>query len=370
MPTNYLTQFATSGTANLPTESTWQNLTERATGFQTGLARSSYFNRLFAQGANAAYVIGQMVVDYASQDADLDGATLYTNFKTAMSGYIGGSFLPKSGGTMTGAITKSGTLLAKSSSDNSYVEIDGGTDYNKGAYLRLEGKDSSNAGQARLTCTDGANTYSLILDPATGTAQWRSGALLTTHLANVVSAGNWIYKNNGTSYLRISGGSSASTGGNVVFRGESASSNAGGVELWAGDGNNTAEVLLLPDSNMTIASKHICYGKGTHTLTNMSAYGYVTSGGTAMTLLFPFKVAGTVAATGLTTLTASVRRGTGGYTNPGGETSASLIPSGVTKTIGIREQHMWVTLVRSAGWGATNNETVVAASVSITFTVT
>lgn len=369
MPTNYLTQFATSGTANLPVETTWQNLTERATGFQTGLARSSYFNRLFAQGANAAYVLGQLVVDYASQDANLNGETLYTNFKTALNSYVGGSFLPLAGGTMSGTITRNGVAI-QNGYDNGDVTLYGATAYTKGAYFNLYGKDHATyPGQFRLICNNGTNTYSLIGDPSDGSLKWKGSDIITAG-GGVATSGNWLYKNNGTGYLRISGGSSALTGGNVVFKGESASSNAGGVELWAVDGNNTAEVLLLPDSNMTIASKHICYGKGTHTLTNMSAYGYVTSGGTAMTLLFPFKVSGTVAATGLTTLTAIVRRGTGGYTNPGGETSTSLIPSGVTKTIGIREQHMWVTLVRSAGWGATNNETVVAASVSITFTVT
>ena len=279
------------------------------------------------------------------------------------------SYLPLSGGTMTGAISRSGKV-AQGPSASDYILITGGPSTTDGAYLYVYGKShASYPGQARLSCSDGTNTYTLIADPTDGTLKWRSSEVLTTS-GGIATTGNWLYRNSGTGYLRLSGGSGASTGGNVVFRGESASTNTGGVELWAGDGNNTAGVLLLPDSNMTIASKHICYGKGTHALTNMSAYGYITSSGTALILLFPFKVAGSVAASDLTVLSASVRRGSGGYTTPGGDTPESLIPSGVTKTIGIREQHLWVTLVRSAGWGATNNETLVAASVSITFKVT
>lgn len=284
MPTNYLTQFATSGTANLPTESTWQNLTERATGFQTGLARSSYFNRLFAQGANAAYVLGQFVVDYASQNANLNGATLYTNFKTAL------------------------------------------------------------------------NTFG-----ATGFTSLSAG--------NTVTTNNWIQRNGTASNLRISGGGSYSTGGNIQLFGET-SYYHGAAFIWASDGENSVSLRTHPSGSIEIngTSNHVAFGKGTYTVTNIRASGYLTGGGTSMVLYVPLQVVGTIAADDLTELKATVRVGTGGYTSPG-STSESIIPSEVSKTVSVRDGAVNLTLTRSAGWGQPTNTTVIAQISSITFTV-
>lgn len=364
MPTNYLTQFATSGTANLPVESTWQNLTERATGFQTGLARSSYFNRLFAQGANAAYVLGEFVVDYASADADLDGATLYTNFKTALNSYIGGSFLPLSGGTMTGVISRS-TVALQATTDSTYLEIRGATSYTTGAFLRLDGKDSSNAGQARLTCTDGANTYSLLLDPASGNVLWRSGALLTAHLANVVTAGNWVYKNNGTGYLRISGGSGASTGGNIVLRGESASTNPGGVELWA----NTKQMSLSTGGGFVWDGRDRFYDLGTYSNIHWKGVGYLTASATALDLILPVPFGSGVSSITLTSVVGTIRVGAGGYLTPGNTTTSDVLTgSTVGPWYNLNSNCPTLRLTRSAGWGSVGvNNCVVSYDLTFAF---
>ena len=289
MPTNYLTQFATSGTANLPVESTWQNLTERATGFQTGLARSSYFNRLFAQGANAAYVIGQMVVDYASADADLDGATLYTNFKTALNSYVGGSFLPLSGGTMTGNILASQSdLTIRKTITTGRTIVRGSTDYNTGASLYLIGKDYTGTG-------------------------------------------------------------------------------AGGFEIATNDGSNARSLRGSPSGEVTWGGKHLAFGPGTFTVTGAEAFGHITGGATSLSLIFPFVVIGS--SVSFSSITASVRIGTGGYTSPGGATAESLLPAGVTQTVYIYENSVRLELTKSSGWGATNNSTVVAVVSTMTFTV-
>lgn len=279
------------------------------------------------------------------------------------------SYLPLSGGTMTGTITKSGTSFAKSSSDASYIEIDGGTAYNKGAYLRLNGKDLSGyTGSFALTAHDGTTGKSLA-GKADGTLTW-GGVDIVTAQGGVATNGNFLYRSAANGYLRISGGSSASLGGNVVFRGESATNNAGGVEISANDNSNLATMYLRPDSTATWAGKTLVYGKGTHSLSNIDAYGYVTSDGKQMTLILPILVKGTVSASNLTVLTAAVRKSEGGYASPGGVDGESLIPSGVTKTIGIRDHHLWINLVRSAGWSVTNNTLINAFIYSVTFKVT
>lgn len=282
MPTNYLTTFANGGSANLPNESTWQGLTERSTGFQTGLAKSSYFNRLFAQGAVGSYVIGRMVVNYANEDADLSGNDLYTNYLTALRTYIGNYYMPLAGGAVTN--------------------------------------------------------------------------------------GNWAYRTIDSGYLRISGGSSASLGGNVVFRGEAASNNAGGVELMANDGVNSIAIKINANGDVeyNTSAHHVAFGKGTYTLTNYCAPGYLTTNSTILRFTLPILTRGTVS---FSDITASVRVGTGGFTTPGGSTAESIIPVGVSVSVSALDNALSVTLTKSAGWNATNNSTVTVFISTMTFTI-
>ena len=177
MPTNYLTNFASGVSANLPSEATWQNLTELSTGFQTGLAKSSYFNRLFAQGAAAGYVIGQLVVDYASQDADLNGANLYTNFKAALNSYVGGSFLPLSGGTMTGAVTVNignGLILQGVAGHAGVVTLAGGNGAaaTSGAKFYLYGVNNGTAPGQFIAQAGDANGYKQLAGKPDGSLTW------------------------------------------------------------------------------------------------------------------------------------------------------------------------------------------------------
>lgn len=369
MPTNYLTQFATSGTANLPVESTWQNLTERATGFQTGLARSAYFNRLFAQGANAAYVIGQMVVDYASQDADLDGATLYSNFKTAVNSYVGGSFLPKSGGTMTGAITRSGVVL-QGSSDTSYQRYTGGTVYANGAALTIWSKShSTNAGQFELSCNDGVNSCYMRGYPD-GTVKWTGGTIEFATSGTIRIAPS-------TYGLSLWSGDNNFDGASLQFFGRSHSSYAGRFYLRASTKSSaadtsgqSADLVGQADGHLTWGgtTKPLAVGKGERSYSNIGASGYLTTNATVLCFYLPILVAGT--SVSITTLTASVRVGTGGFTTPGGSTAESLIPAGVvTQSVTMSGNFMRVLLTKSAGWGATNNTPVSVQITSLKFTV-
>lgn len=86
-------------------------------------------------------------------------------------------YLPLSGGTMTGVITRSGDL-AKNSLDNSWVRVNGGTSNTAGANLLLYGKSGSTAGAFYLTAHDGTNDKQLIGKPD-GTCTWAGKNILT-----------------------------------------------------------------------------------------------------------------------------------------------------------------------------------------------
>ena len=91
MATNQLLPFASGESPNVLPFDDWNSLPARLTGFQSGIASSQQFNRIFAQGGAAGYVIGQFVVDYMSQDATIDAEDLYSKFKSALSAYVPGN---------------------------------------------------------------------------------------------------------------------------------------------------------------------------------------------------------------------------------------------------------------------------------------
>ena len=89
-----------------------------------------------------------------------------------------GSYLPLSGGTMTGEIKRSG-VLASSTVDTGLIQINGGTNGSNGAYIILYGKShSSYAGRITLRTGDGTNSPAIILYP-NGTATWNGNDILT-----------------------------------------------------------------------------------------------------------------------------------------------------------------------------------------------
>lgn len=102
-----------------------------------------------------------------------------------------------SGGTMTGAIiTKNGTGF-KRDVDNDALALYGGTDYKKGAYIQLSGKDrSSLAGGFTLAATNGTTTKYFQGKPD-GTLNWDGVSLMPVHytgdsvmtISNIASQG-------------------------------------------------------------------------------------------------------------------------------------------------------------------------------------
>jgi hypothetical protein len=105
MAQNQLLPFANGATPNVIDFSEWSGLTTiLGQGFVTGVAKSAQVNRLLAQGALASYILGQLVVDQISQDATLDEAALYTNFKAALKAYIEANAMALNGAQTIGGV--------------------------------------------------------------------------------------------------------------------------------------------------------------------------------------------------------------------------------------------------------------------------
>lgn len=87
MAKNHLQPFANGTGANITSEEDWGGAQLKTTlerGFQSGIAKSDRVNRAIAQGTSAGYAIGQLVADYADQDAGVDAVKLYDGFQDAL----------------------------------------------------------------------------------------------------------------------------------------------------------------------------------------------------------------------------------------------------------------------------------------------
>lgn len=119
---------------------------------------------------NAGTVTMTGVTPAAGDNSTKLATTAFVNTKA-------GSYLPLSGGTMTGEIKRSGNAIV-CSSNTGYITIFGGTD-NTSPYITLYGKShSSYAGRITLRTGDGTNNPAMILYP-NGTATWDSSNIVT-----------------------------------------------------------------------------------------------------------------------------------------------------------------------------------------------
>ena len=88
MATNELLRFANGEAANVVTFQDWLGRSEVTNGFVAGIARSAHMNRIFAQGALASFVMGQLIVSQLDQDAKLEDSDFYTKFLSALVKYV------------------------------------------------------------------------------------------------------------------------------------------------------------------------------------------------------------------------------------------------------------------------------------------
>ena len=82
--------------------------------------------------------------------------------------------------TFTDTIIKTNTVLAKKNVDNSYMEFYGGTNYNKGAYFRANGKDFAEAPGSFICCANDGVTFRNLTGYINGELWWDDQRVLTS----------------------------------------------------------------------------------------------------------------------------------------------------------------------------------------------
>lgn len=180
--TNNLHPFADDAGANVVNAATWQSYAQRTTGFQSGIAKSEYCNRAFAQGTNAAYAIGELIKDYTNRTADIDPATLAQYFQEALTAF-GNSVLKPA---ILGAAFPVGCIYTSTNSANpsTYLGIGTWSAYGAGRVLVGAGgayAAGSTGGAASLSVTPSGTVGGTTLTVANLPSH--------THTATTASAG-------------------------------------------------------------------------------------------------------------------------------------------------------------------------------------
>lgn len=85
--------------------------------------------------------------------------------------------LPLSGGTMTGPILFTHSVVIKKDTNDGYIQVNATTDYTKGAYLYLTGQDSNDAGGFTLGASSNGNIYKL-KGSTDGTLTWNGKSIV------------------------------------------------------------------------------------------------------------------------------------------------------------------------------------------------
>ena len=154
MATNQLLPFGMGESPNRIPFADWNTLPARLTGFQSGIASSQQFNYILAQGGLAGYLLGQMIVEFAQQDATLSNAeAMYTALKNAVAKFVPSAIADKS--ILTSKIADLAITTAKLA--------------------------DGNVTEAKLA--NAAVTAAKILDGAVGTAKLADGAVTNVKLA-------------------------------------------------------------------------------------------------------------------------------------------------------------------------------------------
>ena len=97
------------------------------------------------------------------------------------------------------------TQFAKKNVDTSYIEVDGGTTYINGAYLRLDGKDGPELGGFRLATGNGSKGI-MLKGTTSGSLQW-DGKEIVREVAQSKAANGYYKFSNGliVQWMQITG---------------------------------------------------------------------------------------------------------------------------------------------------------------------
>ena len=176
------------------------------------------------------------------------------------------SYLPLSGGTITGEIKRNGAVTAGTSA-SAYTLYKGGPGTGDGAYIYLYGKSHGTyPGQFMIVANDGTNSYTLRGDPSTGDLKWGGTAIsLSGHThsylplsggtltGSITRAGDLVVNSGDSSWVRFNGGSDNSNGAYLILYGKSHSSYPGQAIIRTKDASTSKDLTLKPDGNATCA---------------------------------------------------------------------------------------------------------------------
>lgn len=111
MPTNQFKPFATSVSANVQDQSSFEAAATTTDGFQAGIAKSEELNKVWRQASSVAAMIGDFIVDKSAQDAQDNGdiATLLANFITGVEAVVTAALAAKT--KNQGVFTANGTFV-------------------------------------------------------------------------------------------------------------------------------------------------------------------------------------------------------------------------------------------------------------------
>ena len=154
MATNQLLPFGMGDSPNRIPYEDWNVLPARLTGFQSGIASSQQFNYILAQGGLAGFLLGQLIVEFAKQDATLSNAeAMYTSLKNAVAAFVPSAIADNS--ILTAKIAEEAITTAK---------------------LADEAVTAEKLAEAAVTAAN-------ILDEAVGTDKLANGAVTNVKLA-------------------------------------------------------------------------------------------------------------------------------------------------------------------------------------------
>lgn len=311
MATNRLLPFANGTGANVTPFDEWsgddyENVVEN--GFKSGIAKSAPMNRVWAQGATAGNVIGELVKNFAGKDADIDAADLYPKFVEALRQVAKTSVLdvvyPVGSIYISTSATSPATLFGVGIWERigaGRCLIDAGGDFAPGstggagthsltvnempAHNHVGSTDSAGA-HAHEATADSAGTHQHWTNLSTGTAGGHNhtrGSMEITGGFRVWTRGNangWgAFAMSDTSNPGLKGGS----GGTEVTQNFNASRTWTGSTSWSGDHTHTVSgnVNSAGAHTHTVSMKNA--GVHTHTVT----VGY-TGGSEAFSLRNPY----------------------------------------------------------------------------------
>lgn len=189
--------------------------------------------------------------------------------------------------------TDSSQIALKSTKDNIQFNINGGTAYNRGAWIALEGCDNTSgnfpAGSFNIRATNSSGNYCDFRGTAEGSLSWNNSDIITSSggtMKGILSIpSNGIRGNNISGAIHIYSGTDYSNGALLRLCGNNDPTNPGEFSLWAG-GNGSGCVILRGSTDKSLLwdnKRVVCIESSSGGATFYRKYsdGWIEQGGSA-----------------------------------------------------------------------------------------